>query len=150
IAFAISGTITGIQLALTCALAFAGGLGLYFLLDPSAQASFDFKKFMTAIDGPYILVRSLINVAIILATVLCDRPFLDSFHELAEQAWVLRGLLRIRIGLTKAIIRVGATMILMGLSLLPLSGLLLALPAANPSEAVLTDVVAPTRSPWRR
>src|SRR5262249_37502154 len=38
------------------------------------------------------------------------------------------------------------TMILMGMSLLPLSALLLALPTTNPSEAVLTEVVAPTRS----
>src|SRR5262245_40657332 len=146
IAFIISGTITVLQLAVTNALAFAGGLGLYFLLDPSAKASFDLQRFLAARDGPDMLVRTLISVAVILATVLFDLPFLDSFFEIAEKAWVLRNLLRIRIGLTKAIIRVGSTMILMGLSLLPLSGLLLALPAVSPSEAVLTDVVAPARS----
>jgi ABC-type lipoprotein release transport system permease subunit len=44
--------------------------------------------------------------------------------------------------------RVGSTMILMGLSLLPLSSLLLALPAIDPSEAVLSDTLPPARS-WR-
>ncbi len=39
-------------------------------------------------------------------------------------------------------------MILMGLSLLPLSSLLLALPAIDPSEAVLSDTLPPARS-WR-
>src|SRR5262249_3818981 len=150
LALLISGTVTVVQLIITMSLVAAGGLGLYFLLDPSARAVFDAQKFLSAIEGPYVLVRSLITTAFILVTVLLDRPFLDSFNDLDERLPFLRILLRIRIGLTKAIIRVGATMILMGLSLLPLSGLLLALPAANPSEAVLTDVVAPTRSPWRR
>jgi putative ABC transport system permease protein len=45
----------------------------------------------------------------------------------------------------RALYRVASTMILMGLSLLPLSCLLLALPAVNPSEAVLTDTLPRTR-----
>jgi ABC-type antimicrobial peptide transport system permease subunit len=54
----------------------------------------------------------------------------------------------------RSILRIISTMLMMGLSLLPLSSLLFALPAVNPSEAVLTDTVAPVRSwagtIWRR
>src|SRR5260221_8963150 len=52
--------------------------------------------------------------------------------------------------LVKSILRVASTMILMGLSLLPLSALLLSLPVVNPDEAVLADTIAPTRSFRRR
>lgn len=40
-------------------------------------------------------------------------------------------------------------MVVLGLSLLPLTVLLVALPAISPNEAVLTETVAPTRSRWR-
>ncbi|MFL5339422.1 MAG: ABC transporter permease [Gemmataceae bacterium] len=46
--------------------------------------------------------------------------------------------------------RIISTMFLMGLSLLPLSSLLLALPAVSPGEAVLTDTVTTTHSFFRR
>ena len=42
------------------------------------------------------------------------------------------------------------TLFVIGFSLLPLSALLVALPAVSPNEAVLTDTVRPTRSRWRR
>ncbi len=42
------------------------------------------------------------------------------------------------------------TLFVIGFSLLPLSALLVALPAVSPNEAVLTDTVRPARSWWRR
>lgn len=59
-----------------------------------------------------------------------------------------RRILPILISPIRSVWRVGSTMILMGLSLLPLSALLLALPAVNPTEAVLTDVVGRSRTIW--
>ena len=50
----------------------------------------------------------------------------------------------------RAIGRIIATMCVLGLSLLPLSALLAALPAVSPNEAVLTETVSPARSRWRR
>ena len=47
-----------------------------------------------------------------------------------------------------AALRVANTMILMGLSLLPLSSLILALPAVAPTEAVLSESLSRTRSRW--
>jgi ABC-type lipoprotein release transport system permease subunit len=42
------------------------------------------------------------------------------------------------------------TLFVIGFSLLPLSALLVALPAVSPTEAVLTDTVRPARSRWHR
>ncbi|MFO0934919.1 MAG: ABC transporter permease [Gemmataceae bacterium] len=42
------------------------------------------------------------------------------------------------------------TLIVLGLSLLPLTALIVALPAVSPNEAVLSDTVAMTSSFWRR
>ena len=42
------------------------------------------------------------------------------------------------------------TLFVIGFSLLPLSALLVALPAVSPTEAVLTDSIRPARSWWRR
>ena len=46
--------------------------------------------------------------------------------------------------------RLLGTMLVLGLSLLPLSALLVALPAVSPNEAVLSDSVAPATTRWRR
>ena len=50
----------------------------------------------------------------------------------------------------RTIRRLIGTLFVIGFSLLPLSALLIALPAVSPNEAVLTDTVRPTRSRWRR
>jgi ABC-type lipoprotein release transport system permease subunit len=46
--------------------------------------------------------------------------------------------------------RLIGTLFVIGFSLLPLSALLVALPAVSPNEAVLSDTVKPTRSWWKR
>jgi ABC-type lipoprotein release transport system permease subunit len=53
-------------------------------------------------------------------------------------------------GFGRAILRLIGTLFVIGFSLLPLSALLVALPAVSPNEAVLTDTVQPARSRWRR
>src|SRR5436309_636600 len=52
--------------------------------------------------------------------------------------------------LIKAIFGLVVTMLTLGLSLLPLTALLVALPAVSPNEAVLTPTVTPARSWVRR
>jgi hypothetical protein len=49
----------------------------------------------------------------------------------------------------RALLRFVGTLFVIGFSLLPLAALLVALPAAAPNEAVLSDTVRPARS-WRR
>src|SRR6476661_4799448 len=50
----------------------------------------------------------------------------------------------------RAIGRLIGTLFTIGFSLLPLSALLIALPAVAPNEAVLTDSIRPVKSWWRR
>ena len=52
--------------------------------------------------------------------------------------------------LIKAILSLVLTMVTLGLSLLPLTALLIALPAVSPNEAVLTQTVPPATSWFRR
>src|SRR5260370_9031952 len=137
LALFLSTIITQIQIAVTSALIFGAGIYLYLLANPRAKATFDLQKFLNAQEGTEMIVRSFISTVFLVVTVLLDRPFLESFQELAEDMPVFRFVLLKRLALTRALIRVGATMILMGFSLLPLSALRLPLPAFNPSEAVL-------------
>ncbi len=48
----------------------------------------------------------------------------------------------------RTVVGLVGTLFVIGFSLLPLSALLVALPAVSPNEAVLTDTVRPTRSRW--
>ncbi|HEX4609622.1 MAG TPA: ABC transporter permease [Urbifossiella sp.] len=50
----------------------------------------------------------------------------------------------------RAVLNLVGTMFTLVLSILPLSALLVALPAVSPNEAVLTDVVPPATTRWRR
>ncbi|MFM8271737.1 MAG: hypothetical protein ACKODX_05315, partial [Gemmata sp.] len=50
----------------------------------------------------------------------------------------------------RTVVRLIGTLFVIGFSLLPLSALLIALPAAAPNEAVLTDSVRPANSWGRR
>lgn len=135
--------ITQLQIFLTAFAVFTVAIGIYLAFDPSALAEFNLRAVLAL-----FIIRLVGTLGTIILTVMFDRPFLDSFSEIDEDLPGLRFVLQKRIGLTKAMISVGSTMILMGLSLMPLSALLLALPAVNPDEAVLTDVVARARSRW--
>jgi ABC-type antimicrobial peptide transport system permease subunit len=53
-------------------------------------------------------------------------------------------------GFFRSLARFIATLFVLGFSLLPLSALLVALPAVSPNEAVLTETVRPVKSWWRR
>ena len=48
----------------------------------------------------------------------------------------------------RTVVGLVGTLFVIGFSLLPLSALLIALPAVSPNEAVLTDTVRPSRSRW--
>ncbi len=50
----------------------------------------------------------------------------------------------------RTVVNLLGTLFVIGFSLLPLSALLVALPAVSPTEAVLTDSIRPARSWWRR
>lgn|GEM_PF-161940 len=79
-----------------------------------------------------------------------DWPFWRSFSmESAEPEAFQRGV-RLRVGFERTVFRLIGTLFVIGFSLLPLSVLLVALPAVSPSEAVLTDTVRPAKSWWRR
>ena len=53
-------------------------------------------------------------------------------------------------GFVRGLVRFIGTLFVIGFSVLPLSALLVALPAVSPNEAVLTDTVRPVKSWWRR
>src|SRR5262249_50314935 len=96
-----------------------------------------------------LVLMLVIEISIVIINVLLDKPFFGSFADIDEAFPTLRFMLRLRIAMSQSVVMVGSTMIVMGCSLLPLSVLLLALPAHNPAEAVLADSVPPTRSIFR-
>jgi ABC-type antimicrobial peptide transport system permease subunit len=72
----------------------------------------------------------------------------DELPDRMKPGWHLRaGKQALRFG--RALLRFVGTLFVIGFSLLPLAALLVALPAAAPNEAVLSDTVRPARS-WRK
>ncbi len=98
------------------------------------------------------LFRGLVGTAAIhlLLTMPTDWMFWRAFRDLPKQLQPLQGAVRVRIAFQRAIIRLIGTLFVIGFSLLPLSALLVALPAVSPNEAVLTDTVKPARSRARQ
>ncbi len=98
------------------------------------------------------LFRGLVGTAAaqLLMTMPTDWLFWRAFRELPEELEPFQGAVRTRIAFQRAVVRLIGTLFVIGFSLLPLSALLVALPAVSPSEAVLTDTVRPVKSWWRR
>lgn len=76
---------------------------------------------------------------------MVDQPTNLSLDRDASPGPLARGATAVR-QFARAILRLIGTLFVIGFSLLPLSALLVALPAVSPNEAVLTDTVKPTRS----
>jgi ABC-type antimicrobial peptide transport system permease subunit len=68
----------------------------------------------------------------------------------AESPSLMARAKKVVLGFARAVSRLVGTLFVIGFSLLPLSALLIALPAVSPTEAVLTDTVKPARARWRR
>lgn len=86
----------------------------------------------------------------VLICLFTDWPFLRSFLTMPANMEPFQRAVRIRILFQRTVVRLIGTLFVIGFSLLPLSALLIALPAVSPNEAVLTDTVKPSRSWWRR
>lgn len=72
-------------------------------------------------------------------------------NEIENESYsLLERLLTWRFWAENQFLKMIGAVFLLGLSLLPLSSLLLMLPAVAPQESVLTDTVRPTRSRWLR
>lgn len=80
---------------------------------------------------------------------MVDQPTNLSLDRDSAPGPLARGARAVR-QFARAILRLVGTLFVIGFSLLPLSALLVALPAVSPNEAVLTDTVKPTHSRWRR
>jgi ABC-type lipoprotein release transport system permease subunit len=141
----VGSAITTLQMCLALVVVAAIVTGTYLLLDPSARETFDPSLFFASDATSTKVVLSMIIVGFLVSLVIADRFTMDRIDLQQVRFAVLRSLLMRRIALTRSLVRVGNTMILMGMSLLPLSSLLLALPAVNPGEAVLVETVPPVR-----
>lgn len=123
-------------------------IGTYLLLNPSILETFDLSRLFTSLQALPPFVSGMVFVGLAVVVVAIDRWTMDRIEVQLVSFPTLRTMLTRRLAITRSLIRVGNTMILMGLSLLPISSLLLALPAANPSETVLTETVPPVRNIW--
>lgn len=119
---------------------------LYLLLNPSVRETFDPETFFASQESSARFVSNIIFICFAVAVVMIDRLTMDRLDLQRISFPTLRSMLLRRTAITRSLVRVGNTMILMGLSLLPLSSLLLALPAVNPSETVLMETVPPVRN----
>jgi putative ABC transport system permease protein len=92
----------------------------------------------------------ILAVAQAVVGLILDWPFWRAFESRdAEPDRLQRGV-RIRVAFQRAVFRIVGTLFVIGFSLLPLSVLLIALPAVSPSEAVLSETVRPARSWFAR
>jgi hypothetical protein len=79
-----------------------------------------------------------------------DWVFWNSFPAGRPDLRAFGRALKFRIAVERRFLRFVGTLFTIGLSVLPLSALLAALPAAAPNEAVLSDTVRPATTPRRR
>ena len=98
------------------------------------------------------LFRALVGVLQTQAifTLTLDWLFFKSFLKLPEGMRPFDRALNRRVAFERAVWKLIGTLFVIGFSLLPLASLLVALPAASPDEAVLSDSVRPARTFWSR
>jgi putative ABC transport system permease protein len=98
------------------------------------------------------VLRGLVGVVQLQVGVslIADWLFWRSFPDVPDSLRPFRQGLRTRIAAERGFFRFVGTLFVIGFSLLPLTALLAALPAAAPNEAVLTDTVRPARSRFAR
>ena len=99
-----------------------------------------------------MLWRAMIGV-LQLSAFLCvafDWMFFSAFARVPSHLTSFERGLKTRIRLERSIYSLIGTLFVIGFSLLPLSALLVALPAAAPDEAVLSDSVRPARTFWSK
>jgi ABC-type lipoprotein release transport system permease subunit len=143
---------------------------VWVLLFAAQAAAFAFLGFPTYGDGPPkfenppkfdvinvqtafgFFFRGLMGVIqlLIQTTLLTDWLFWRSFPDVPDRLRPFRQGLRTRVALQRGFYRFVGTLFVIGFSLLPLTALLAALPAAAPDEAVLSDTVRPATTRWAR
>jgi ABC-type antimicrobial peptide transport system permease subunit len=149
VVFALGLGVTLVQVVITITIVGVIVVGTYLLLNPSIREAFDVSNFFASNETSAKIVSSMILVGLAVALVMADRLIMDRLDTQHLEFPLFRALLLRRLSITRNLVRVGNTMILMGLSLLPLSSLLVALPTVNPSEAVLVETVPPVRTMWQ-
>lgn len=96
------------------------------------------------------MVMTLV-VAYVLSVFLAgDWMFLKSFRYFKPEYEALENGVGAHVRLITTVYGILSTLVVCGLSLLPLSALIVALPAVSPNEAVLTETVKPVHSIFRR
>lgn len=100
----------------------------------------------------FAILRGLIGVFQIQAffSLAADWVFWNSFPDGRPGLRPFELALKFRVAVERRFLRFVGTLFTIGFSVLPLSALLAALPAASPDEAVLSDTVRPARGPLRR
>lgn len=79
-----------------------------------------------------------------------DWPFLNSFRYVKREYAALESGVQSHIRLVRTVYGLLSTLLVCGLSLLPLSALIVALPAVSPNEAVLSESIRPVTSWYGR
>jgi putative ABC transport system permease protein len=103
---------------------------------------------MLLVTGFFIMTMCVSFVLSIF--LLGDWPFLNSFKVIRPEYAALESGLQSHLRLVRTVYSLLSTLLVCGLSLLPLSALIVALPAASPNEAVLTESVKPVTTWGRR
>jgi hypothetical protein len=100
----------------------------------------------------FAILRGLVGVfqTQTFLSLIGDWVFWNSFPQERPELRPFERALKFRITIEQRFLRFVGTLFTIGLSVLPLSALLAALPVAAPNEAVLSDTVRPVHSRWRR
>lgn len=91
-------------------------------------------------------ISKLLLWLFILFLVIAEYRSLNAFRSIAPDLPAFKLAIRWRTRLEAAMFKILGSLFVLALSLLPLSALLVALPAVSPNEAVLSDTVPPART----
>src|SRR5262245_2788598 len=103
---------------------------------------------MTLFGALKMAGMAVLGLALVQAVVglILDWPFWRAFEAREAEPEPFQRGVRIRVSFQRTVFRLIGTLFVIGFSLLPLSVLLIALPAVSPTEAVLSDTVRPARN----
>lgn len=139
----------GVLIAFTLVFVFLATGSLSALMPPqSSEKPPSVNLMLAVVMFCFTVTYAFLVLVAVLAIV--DWPFLNSFPEFKPEFDGLHDGVTFQIRMVRSVYSLLGTMFTLGLSLLPLTALIVAIPAVSPNEAVLTPTVTPATSFFRR
>jgi ABC-type lipoprotein release transport system permease subunit len=141
---------TGVAWVIIAGVVAGGALAMMLsgmkMEQPPQKAETDRLLLILGLIKTFFFVTTGLLSFVLAVFAFTDWPFFGSFRSIKGDYRPLDEAIAGRVKFVRGLYSLMGTLIVLGLSLLPLTSLIVALPAVSPNEAVLTDTVRPATS----